>query len=72
MPKYVIFAEPAILAFLLIASILFTKQVVTTDVLDLLLMTLILAKSLTSDPYNRGPLKRRKNIIFVTSFSEVL
>ena len=24
--------------------------------------TLILAKSLTSDPYNRGPLKRRKNV----------
>ena len=25
--------------------------------------TLILAKSLTSDPYNRGPLKRRKSVV---------
>ena len=29
---------------------------------DPLKQTLILAKSLTSDPYNRGPLKRRKTV----------
>ena len=58
-------------------SLFQTKNVQTKDVSRLVLMTLILhfltsdplkqslilAKSLTSDPYNRGPLKRRKSVV---------